>query len=46
MKIAPLPHSLGAEVTELDLAKPLSSDDAKLLKEAYLNHLLLLFRNQ
>lgn len=46
MKIMPLPQSLGAEIIGLDLAQPLSSEDAKLLKEAYLNHLLLLFRNQ
>ena len=46
MKIIPLPRSLGAEVIGLDLSLPLSSIDAEILKEAYLNHLLLLFRNQ
>jgi taurine dioxygenase len=46
MKIVPLPCSLGAEVIDLDLSSPLSSIDAAILKEAYLNHLLLLFRNQ
>ena len=46
MKIIPLPRSLGAEVIGLDLSLPLSSDDAQVLKEAYLDHLLLLFRNQ
>ena len=46
MKIVPLPCSLGAEVIGLDLSSPLSSIDAAILKEAYLNHLLLLFRNQ
>jgi taurine dioxygenase len=46
MKITPLPGSLGAEVTDLDLSLALSNADATVLKEAYLNHLLLLFRNQ
>ena len=46
MEINPLPHSLGAEIIGLDLHQPLSNTDTQLLKQAYLDHLLLLFRNQ
>jgi taurine dioxygenase len=46
MKITPLAYCLGAEVSDIDLSKTLSDSDARLLKNAYLDHLLLLFRNQ
>lgn len=46
MRIKPLPYSLGAEITDLNLHLPLSESNATLLKQAYLDHLLLYFRDQ
>jgi taurine dioxygenase len=37
---------LGAEVTGLDMSKPLSDEDQKTLQTAYNDHALLLFRDQ
>lgn len=42
----PLHDSLGAEVRGLDLSKPLSEDVREALIEAWLEHLILLFREQ
>ena len=39
-------HSLGAEVTGVDLAQPMSDEVFELINQAWHEHLLLLFRNQ
>ena len=41
-----LHDSLGAEVQGLDLSKPLSPDTRKALIQAWIDHLVLLFRDQ
>ena len=46
LQIIPLESALGAEVLGLDLSKPIPEGVARELKQAYLDHLLLLFRNQ
>lgn len=46
MKIVPLPHALGAEVLGLDLSRDIPRDVFETLYQAYLDHLLLLFRGQ
>lgn len=46
MKIVPLPNAMGAEVSGLDLTREIPDSDFKRLYQAYLDHLLLLFRGQ
>ncbi|MEO7727080.1 MAG: TauD/TfdA family dioxygenase [Burkholderiales bacterium] len=46
MKITPLSNVMGAEVTGVDLRKPLSASDRAELYQAFLNHLLLCVRDQ
>lgn len=44
--VNPLSPALGAEVTGLDLAKPLDPPTVAALRRAWLDHLVLLFRGQ
>lgn len=46
LKIRRLSNALGAEILELDLARPLSADQVADVKQAFLDHQVLLFRNQ
>lgn len=46
LKLKPLSGALGAEVHELDLSRPLSSNLVLALKKAFNDHLVLLFRGQ
>lgn len=46
MKIIPLPKAMGAEVFGLDLTREIPDDRFEQLYQAYLDHLLLLFRGQ
>ena len=46
MRIAPLTDALGAEVTGLDLSKPLGEDDFRELYKAFLDHHVLAIREQ
>ncbi len=46
MKITPLTDVMGAEVTGVELSKPLNADDRKQLYNAFLKHLLLCVRGQ
>lgn len=46
MKIIPLNAALGAQILDLDLSLPIHEDDAAQLRQAYLDHLLLYFKNQ
>jgi taurine dioxygenase len=46
MKITPLGNVMGAEVTGVDLSKPLSASDRDGLYEAFLQHLVLCVRDQ
>jgi taurine dioxygenase len=46
MKIIPLPNALGAEVRDLDLGREIPDAVFESLYQAYLDHLLLLFRGQ
>ena len=45
-RLRKLHDSLGAEVLGLDLSKPLAKNTRKALVQAWLNHLILLFREQ
>jgi taurine dioxygenase len=44
MKIVPLPGVMGAQVLDLDLTQDIPDEQFDLLYQAYLDHLLLLFR--
>lgn len=46
MEIVPATAALGAEVRGLDLSKPLSDAEIEALKEAWADHIVLLFRGQ
>jgi taurine dioxygenase len=46
MKISPLTSHTGAEITGLDLRKPLDSDTAAQLRKAFADRAVLVFRNQ
>ena len=46
MKITPLSNVMGAEVSGVDLSKPLSASERDELYQAFLNHLLLCVRDQ
>lgn len=43
--IHPLTPTLGAEIRGLELEKPLATEDARLLKEAWLAHKVIIFRD-
>ena len=45
-EILPTGAALGAEVRGLDISKPLSESDVAALKEAWADHIVLLFRGQ
>ncbi len=44
--ITPIPGSLGAEVTGIDLSKPLDNESTAIIEDAFLEHLVLCFRDQ
>jgi taurine dioxygenase len=46
MEFHPLTASLGAEVSGVDLSRPLPDDDMKAIEEALYEHLVLFFRDQ
>lgn len=46
MDIHPLSHAIGAEITGLDLNAPLNRDTIAAIRPAWLDHNVLLFRNQ
>lgn len=46
MEIKRLGGHLGANVTGVDLSRPLSADEIKRIREAHLEHLVLFFREQ
>ena len=46
MRIRPLSNSLGAELLDLDLAHPLAVEEVMALRQAWLDHLVLLVRDQ
>ena len=46
MKITPLTPIIAAEVSGLDLAEPLDGETASALRQALLDHLVLIFRGQ
>ena len=46
MRIRPLSNSLGAELLDLDLAHPLPVEEVMALRQAWLDHLVLLVRDQ
>ncbi|MBT4489712.1 MAG: TauD/TfdA family dioxygenase [Rhodospirillaceae bacterium] len=45
LRIAPLCDALGAEVSGLDLSRPMAEDEDKAIGEAFLEHHLLCFRS-
>lgn len=46
IEIHPLEAALGAEIRGVDLSKPLSPEDRKVIHDAWMEHLVLLFRGQ
>lgn len=46
MQIEPLPACLGAEIRGLDLHAALPEDEMRMLRQAYLDHLVLVIRDQ
>jgi len=46
MQITPVTTTIGAEVSDIDLAAPLSSDEARQLDKAVAEHGVLFFRDQ
>ncbi len=46
MDIRPLTGALGAEISDVDLSQPLSSDTADQLRKAWLKYKVLVYRNQ
>jgi taurine dioxygenase len=46
IEIRPLTLAIGAEVHGLDLRRPLADDEVALLRQAWLDHLVLFFRDQ
>ena len=46
IEILPLTDTLGAEIRGIDLARPVAPEIALKLRDAWYQHVLLLFRNQ
>lgn len=46
MQITPVSGALGAEITDIDLARELSNSDAATVHDAFLEHRVLFFRDQ
>lgn len=46
VRVIPTGAALGAEVQGVDLSKPLAGDDLEAIKQAWSDHLVLLFRGQ
>ena len=46
MKVTPLSKALGAEITELDLRKPLDDAAMKAIRDAFDQHIFVVFREQ
>lgn len=44
--VTPFETALGAEVSNIDLSQPLSADQFAVVEQAFLDHLVLVFRNQ
>src|ERR1700722_11484985 len=46
MKVTPLSPACGAEISGVDLSKPLSEHEVRAIKDAWGQHLVLVFRGQ
>lgn len=46
IKVAPLSGAIGAEISGVDLSKPLSDAVVQEIRQAYLDHLVIFFRDQ
>ena len=46
MKVTPLSKALGAEITDLDLRKPLDAAAVKAIRDAFDQHIFVVFREQ
>ncbi len=46
MEIVPLSKSIGAEIKGLDLREPLDAETVKAIEDAWMEHIVLLFRDQ
>jgi taurine dioxygenase len=44
--VRPIGYAVGAEITGVDLTKPISAEDFQAIHEAWLKHLVLVFRGQ
>ena len=46
IEIIPLSDAIGAEIRGLDLRKPLTDEALSLVRQAWFDHLVVLFRDQ
>lgn len=46
LTVAPLSDACGAEISGIDLSRPLSADQVAAIRAAWLDHLVILFRDQ
>jgi taurine dioxygenase len=46
LEVIPLTNHIGAEMRGLDMTKPLSDEDIEAINEAFLKHLVIVFRDQ
>lgn len=46
IKVAPLSGAIGAEISGVDLSKPLSDAVVHEIRQAYLEHLVIFFRDE
>jgi taurine dioxygenase len=46
MQVTPLSKALGAEITDIDLSKPLDETSAKAIRDAFDRHIFVVFRSQ
>jgi len=46
IQIQPVSYALGAAVTNIDLSKPVSSSDLKMIQDAWTQHVVLIFPDQ
>ncbi|NCW38814.1 MAG: TauD/TfdA family dioxygenase, partial [Betaproteobacteria bacterium] len=46
IQIQPVSYALGARVTNIDLSKPVSSSDLKMIQDAWTQHVVLIFPDQ
>ena len=44
--VTPIANALGVEISGVDLSRPLAPEDVRLIRRAWLDHLVIFFRDQ